>query len=199
MYDRRIMTSTQHSGMGSDFLEARTRAEQEWSDQQRRAVRIIAGLAHDRTEFTDLLSMLDLDDPDLRAVTLSRRLAAYIHQVAVAIGVSAEATGYDVSDTATAHLDLNQRCAMRPDHDLILVWDERLGWYVTEETSPTTKAPTAIAYLNGDIVPPPAAVARFVAEAIAGRGGLPIRRVQPPTERTVLATKMAAASREPVG
>lgn len=185
------MTSTQHSSLDSFFFEARTRAEREWSDQQQRAIRMVAGQARDVTEYASLLAMLDLADPALHPTTLSRRLAAYIRQVALALGVPADATAYEVGDTATAHLGLDQRCAARPDHDLILAWDERLGWYVA--TAPITKAPAVIAYLNGDIVPPPTTVAGFVADVLASRGGSRVRPVQPSADRDVLAAKLSAA------
>jgi hypothetical protein len=191
------MTSTQHSDIGSMFFEARTRAEREWSNQQQRAIRLVAGQAHDRTDYADLLLMLDLDAPALHPTKLSRRLAIYLRQVAVAIGVPVEATGYEVADTATAYLVLDQQFTMRPGHELVLAWDERLGWYVTVAPSPSTEAPSVIAYLNGDIAPSPAAVARFVADVIAGRSGSRIRPVQAPTERTVLAAKLAAACPNP--
>ena len=96
--------------------------------------------------------MLGLDDPP--AVTLNRRLAVYVRQVAAAIGVPAEATGYEVTDTATAYLGLDQRWATQPDHDLMLLWDERLGWYIAVETTPT-ETPVVLAYLHGDTVPTP--------------------------------------------
>jgi hypothetical protein len=137
--------------------------------------------------------MLGLEDPTRRPTTLSGRLAAYVHQVAAAIGVPSEATGYEVTDTATAYLGLDQRWPIRPDHDLMLVWDERLGWYVAVETTPA-ESPVVIGYLEGDTVPTPAEVARFVADAAAGAGMTRIRPVQPPVERAELAEKMAAVS-----
>jgi Family of unknown function (DUF6292) len=175
----------------AQFIEARTRAEQERNDQQRRAVRTVASNARDRTEFTALLSMLGLDDPAYRQVPLSARLAVYVHQVAAAIGVSAEATGYEVTDTATAYLGLDQRSRTRPDHDLMLIWDERLGWYVAVETDPTD-APVVLAYLDGDTVPTPTTVARFVTDTAVSQSGTRIRPVLPPTDRAALAEKMAA-------
>lgn len=180
------MTSTPRA----HFVAARARAEREQVDQQRRAVRTIAGHARDRTEFTALLSMLGLDAPTLPG-TLSRRLAVYVHRVATAIGVSGEATGYEVSDTATAYLGLDQRIAAQPDRDLMLVWDERLGWYVAEENTPT-EAPVIVAYLVEDAVPTPATVARFVGDVAAGLDATRIRPVLPPTDRAVLAERMAA-------
>jgi hypothetical protein len=185
------MTPSRHTNTRAHFDEARGRAEEERADQQQRAVRTVAGQARDRTEFTALLSMLGLNDPARHPVTLSQWLAVYIHQVAAAIGVPAEATGYEVSDTATAYLGLDQRCPTRPDHDLMLVWDERLGWYVGVETNPT-ETPAIIAYLDGDIVPPPAEIARFATDAATGHDMTRIRPVQPLTERTALAEKMAA-------
>ena len=181
------MTSTPRT----DFVEARAAAQRERSDQQRRAVRTVASNAHDRTDFTALLSMLGLVDPAPKPVPLSRRLADYVQQVATAIGVPAEATGYEVTDTATAYLGLDQRLATVPDHDLMLVWDERLGWYIAVETTPV-EAPVVLAYLAGDTVPSPTAVARFVTDTAGGRRTSPIRPVQPPTERAALAVKMAA-------
>jgi hypothetical protein len=180
------MTSTPRS----DFVAARARAGREQTDQQRRAVRTIAGHARDHTEFIALLSMLGLDAPTLPG-TLGRRLATYVDRVAVAIGVPVEATGYEVSDTATAYLGLDQRSATQPDRDLMLVWDERLGWYVAEENTPS-EAAVVIAYLDGDAVPTPAAVARFVVEVAAGLGATRIRPVLPPTDRAVLAERMSA-------
>ncbi len=181
------MTSTPRS----HFVEARARAERERTDQERRAVRTVAGNARDRTEFTALLAMLGLADPTPRPVPLSARLAAYVHQVAATIGVPAEATGYEVTDTATAYLALDQRSPARPDHDLMLVWDERLGWYIAFETIPTEPF-AVLAYLDADAVPTPLAVAQFVSDTAAGRHLCRIRPVLPPTERAVLAEQMAA-------
>lgn len=172
------------------FAESRARAEQERTDQRRRAMRTVAGQARDRTELTALLSMLGLDEPAQRP-TLSQRLAVYVRQVATAIGVPTEATGYEVTDTATAYLALDQRLHTRPDHDLMLVWDERLGWYVAVETIPT-EGPAVIAYLDGDTVPTPAAVARFVIDTASGEVVTRIRPISPPRDRAELAARMGA-------
>lgn len=172
------------------FTESRARAERERTDQRRLAVRTVAGQARDRIEFTALLSMLGLDELVHRA-PLSQRLAVYVHHVAAAVGVPTEATGYEVTDTATAYLALDQRSNARPDHDLMLVWDERLGWYVAVETAPA-EGPVVIAYLDGDTVPTPAAVARFVTDAASDAGMTRIRSIAPPTDRTELAARMGA-------
>lgn len=182
--------SQQHSNTRSNFVAARARAELQRTDQQRRAVRTVADNARDRTEFAALLSMLGLESAH-QPVALSGRLADYVNRVATAIGVPIEATGYEVSDTATAYLGLDQRWVTQPDHDLMLVWDERLGWYIAAETNPD-EAPVILAYLDGDTVPSPAVVARFVTDSAGGQRVSRIRPVLPSTERAVLAEKMAA-------
>ncbi len=184
------MTSTPTATPRSEFVEARTRAEQERTHQRQRAARTVAVNARDRTEFAVLLAMLGLEDPTGEPLPLSRRLSVYVGQVAAAVGVPADATGHEVTDTATAYLALDLRAAGRPDHDLMLVWDEHLGWYIAVETAPA-EAPVVVAYLDGDVVPPPAAVARFVADAADGRRMSRFRPVLPPIERGVLAEKMA--------
>ncbi len=175
----------------TQFAEARDRAERERMSQRQRAVHTVAGNARDRAEFTALLAMLGLEDPGPRPVPLSTRLADYVGQVADAIGVPADAVGHEVTDTATAYIALDERCVTQPDHDLMLVWDERLGWYVAAETAPA-ESPVVMAYLAGDAVPSPAAVARFVSDTVDGRYANRIRPVLSPTERAVLAEKMAA-------
>jgi hypothetical protein len=172
----------------AEFVEARARAERERTDQQRRAVRTVASNARDRTDFTALLAMLGLADTP---VPLNRRLAVYVNQVAAAIGVSAEATGYEVTDTATAYLGLDRRWVAQPAYELMLVWDERLGWYLAVETTPT-EPPVVLAYLTGDTVPSPAVVAQFVTDTADGQRANRIRPVRPLTERTALAEQMAA-------
>ncbi|TDV41702.1 DUF6292 family protein [Actinophytocola oryzae] len=175
----------------SQFVEARTHAARERTDQQQRAVRTVAGQARDHTEFTAMLSMLGLEQCMSSPTPLGRRLAVYVDHVAAAVGVPTEATGYEVSDTATAYLGLDRRLPSRPDHDLMLLWDERLGWYVAVETTPA-EGPAVVAYLDGDTVPTPDAVARFVTDLASDRSATRIRPVSPPTDRAELATRMGA-------
>ncbi len=175
----------------SQFTQARARALRELTDQRDRATRTVAGQARDRDEFTGLLSMLGLDDGHGGPQALSHSLAGYVRQVAAAIGVPADAVGYEVSDTATAYLGLAGRSPERPGRDLMLAWDERLGWYVGVETHPE-EAPIVICYLGGEAVPPPSAVARFVTETLAGRQAGRLRPVLPRSDRMTLARQMAA-------
>lgn len=173
------------------FVDGRTRAADERKSQQQLAVRTVAGNARDRTDFTALLAMLGLEDPAPQTpMPLSRQLGVYVREVAAAMGVPEEATGHEVTDTATAYIALDQRSTTRPDHDLMLVWDERLGWYIAVETTPEEPA-EIVAYLSGDAVPAPAAVARFVADTAGGLRTSRIRPVLPRLERATLAENMA--------
>jgi hypothetical protein len=122
----------------------------------------------------------------------TRGLGGYVHAVARAVGVSPEATSYEVSDTATAYLGLNRRVPKHPDRDLMLVWGERDGWLVAVETDPVEE-PIVLAYLGGDVLPGPEAVARFVTDLVAG--GAPGQTTAPgfrsPGDRDELAERLA--------
>lgn len=97
---------------------------------------------------------------------VARGLAGYVGAVAGALNVSVEATGFEVSDTATAYLALAVRSPEHSDHDLMLVWTERHGWALAVETAPSEQ-PAVLAHLGADPVPPPHDVARFVTGALA--------------------------------
>jgi len=184
------MTPTEHDGGPmSQFAKSRARALRERTDHRDRAVRTVAGQARDRDEFTGLLSMLGLDSGQGGAPALSQALARYVGQVAVAVGVPADAVGYEVSDTATAYLGLAARLPEHAGRDLMLVWDERLGWYVGVETHPD-ESPLVICYFGGDAVPPVDAVTQFVASVVAGHRTDRLRPVLPPSDRITLARRM---------
>ncbi|WP_246019099.1 DUF6292 family protein [Saccharothrix australiensis] len=91
-------------------------------------------------------------------------LAGYVRAVAEQVGVPPEGTEYEVSDTATAYLAL----AEGRGRDLMLLWSEKHGWSVAVETAPA-ESPVVLAHLDGPLVPPPRAVARFVADVLAGK------------------------------
>jgi hypothetical protein len=114
-------------------------------------------------DFTGPLSMYGLDESS----GLGLSLATYVRKVAAAIGVPAEGTSYETSDTATAYVGLHARVPAFPDHDVMLVWDERLGWRVEIERAPD-EPPHVLGRLRGSSVPPPAAVAAFVAAVLSG-------------------------------
>ena len=158
-------------------------------------MRTVAGQARDREEFTGLLSMLGLDDGPLGSPVLFHALAAYVRQVATTLGVPTDAVGYEVSDTATAYLGLTDRLVEQPGRDLMLVWDERLGWSVSVETTPG-EAPIVVGTFDGDTVPTPATIAGFVTNVVAGRHTNRLRPVRPRSDRVSLARRMAATRAE---
>ncbi|WP_245614496.1 DUF6292 family protein [Actinokineospora inagensis] len=122
-------------------------------------------------------------------VRLVAALETYVHQVAVLIGVPVEAVAHEVTDTATAYVGLAERLPDLPAGDLMLVWDERLGWYIGVEPHGSV-----ISYLGGHVVPTPAEVARFVADVIAGHHLSEAGTVTPLPDRQALAARMVAVS-----
>lgn len=185
------MTSTRHGHPRNQFVESRARAARERVDQRDRAMRTVARQARDREEFTGLLSMLGLDDGPYGSPILHHALASYVRQVAAALGVPTDAVSHEVSDTATAYLGLTHRWVEQPGRDLMLVWDERLGWYVAVETAPG-EAPFVVGSLDGDAVPTPATVAVFVTDVVTGRHTNRPHSVHPRSDRITLARQMAA-------
>ncbi|HEV2781614.1 MAG TPA: DUF6292 family protein [Actinophytocola sp.] len=153
-----------------EFARARAQAEADSMLLRARAVRTVTGQAVDAADLTRLLCMLGLDDGRAaRTLSLERELARYVRAVAAAVGVPAEATGFEISDTVTAYLGLAQHCAQCPGRDLMLVWGDRVGWFVAVETDPG-EPPFVVGYLGGDdVVPVPDTVARFVADVLDGR------------------------------
>lgn len=174
-----------------EFARARARAELDVLHLRDRAARTVAGQAVDEEDRYRLLAMLGLDGSE-RATTLHSGLAGYVRAVASAVGVPAEATDFEISDTVTAYLGLNVRWVLRPGRDLMLLWTERHGWSVAVETTPG-ESPVVLGYLGGDdAVPAPRLVARFVAGLVSGAGtpyGCPTFAVD--DDRTELASRLA--------
>ena len=163
----RVTTGAFRHGHG-EFARARAQAELDATIMRGRAVRTVSEQAVDDADLQSLLSMLGLDQTDGTA-TLRRGLAGYIRAVAATVRVPPEATGFEISDTATAYLGLTERWVMRPGRDLMLIWTERQGWSVAVETDPT-ELPVVVGYLGGDdVVPDPYTVSRFVTGVVSGR------------------------------
>lgn len=175
------------------FAQARAQAEVDTKMLRVRAARTVAGCAINDDDRTHLLSMLGLDDtfesPPIdhpagtETVSLSELeygLAGYVHAVASEVGVPAEITGFEISDTITAYLGLPDRCAVCPNRDLMLVWNQRDGWLVAAETHPFEQA-WVIGYLGGhDLLPHPHTVARFVTTLVSGHHPHRPRLTYPP-------------------
>lgn len=162
-----MRSSAFHSGHG-EFARSRAQAEAETAMLRDRAVRTVTGQAVDAEDLHSLLAMLGLEQAHGPS-RLRGGLAGYVREVAAAVGVPPEATGFEISDTATAYLGLSVRWALRPSRDLMLVWTEAQGWSLAVETEPTER-PAVLGYFGGDdVVPVPHAVARFVTGMIHTR------------------------------
>lgn len=115
--------------------------------------------------------------------------------MADAVGVPADATWFEVSDTATAYVGLTTRWSGRSGDDLMLVWNEQSGWAVAVEPAPGD-ALVVLAYFAGtDVVPAPTAVARFVSDVVADgppRSSAPVFSAQ--VGRPELAARLAEYS-----
>ncbi|ANZ43230.1 hypothetical protein BBK82_33885 [Lentzea guizhouensis] len=95
---------------------------------------------------------------------LAEALERYVRTVAEALGVPHHGVSCEVTDTATAYLALGCRAAAHPGRDVMLVWSATHGWAVSIETRPGEPL-IVLAQLTGDVVQPPEAVARLVADA----------------------------------
>ncbi|MGW5053683.1 DUF6292 family protein [Actinokineospora sp. NPDC004072] len=107
--------------------------------------------------------------------SLGRALAGYVEAIADLLGVPAEGTTWEVTDTATAYLALTGRSPDHPGREVMLVWAESRGWAVSIETAPGE--PPIVLARSGAVVPPPAEVARLVADSLARRA--PARCARP--------------------
>ncbi|EHR52238.1 hypothetical protein SacmaDRAFT_4043 [Saccharomonospora marina XMU15] len=110
---------------------------------------------------------MDTDSSHDSTVALARGLGGYIRAVAAAIGLPAEGTSFEISDTATGYLGLAARWSAHPDRDLMLNWSERRGWRIAVETAPN-EPQQVIAQFVDELLPAPAEVAAFVANALRG-------------------------------
>lgn len=99
---------------------------------------------------------------------VARGLADYVLAVADALHVGTEATDSEVTDTVTGYIALGARSAAWPNRDLMLVWNERVGWALAVETPPA-EDDVVLAYLGEELVAEPSVVARFVGDVLDGR------------------------------
>ncbi|WP_199730277.1 DUF6292 family protein [Amycolatopsis panacis] len=182
-------------GPAAQLASCRTRHLREHQQRRVRAARTVTRMAHDPQDENLLLSILDLK-PTAGATTpnLETALAGYVRQVAEQVGVPLDAVTHEVTDTATAYLGLTSGTADRPHRDLMLVWDERLGWSVAIEPRGNDQPPE-ICHLRDHIAPPPGTVAQFVTDVLDGHRGGQLSPVPPQLDRATLAAHMSALPR----
>ncbi|PKW00177.1 hypothetical protein ATK30_0264 [Amycolatopsis echigonensis] len=188
------MTSTLDrpaEGPAAQHASSRARHLRDHEESRVRAARTVARMARDPHDESLLLSILDLKPaPSAATPTLDSALAGYVSQVAERVGIPLDAVTHEVTDTATAYLGLVSRTAGHPEHDLMLVWDERLGWSIAIEPRGDDQPP-AICRLRGHIAPPPGAVAQFVADVLDGHRDGQLSPVPAQLDRTTLAAHLS--------
>jgi hypothetical protein len=84
----------------------------------------------------------------------------YLSAVTADLGVGLESCCWGSEAPAWAYVALDWRLGGR---DVALVWDEKDGWSAATEAAGVGADLTVVAHLDGEIVPPPATVAQFVA------------------------------------
>ena len=184
------------------FARMRDAATREEAASQALAALTVAIHALSTRDRDELLAMLGLpegpaDEPapvpgptEDESFAVTAALTSYVRAVAGFVGVPAEGTSCELTDTATAYLALAQHAPGHPGHDLMLVWNERSGWAVSLETGPAEQ-PVLVRRLGGDVVPSPEVVAHFVADVVAGRPTTPGGDVRPaPGGRRGMAERM---------
>jgi hypothetical protein len=107
-------------------------------------------------------------EPDLNRA-LERGLDGYVREVAAAVGIPAEGTTVEISDTATAYVGLSRPWPGQSHRDVMLVWSEQRGWSIAVETRPTESPVVVARWADDALVPLPDAVAQFVTDAATGR------------------------------
>jgi hypothetical protein len=104
---------------------------------------------------------LDFDD----AVTWGLR--GYVRRVTEELGLSGECSYVQAERPAGAYLALDGRLPGFPDRDVALLWDEESGWSAAVETH-SGEDVIVQAQFGPDVVPPPAAVARWARGLLRG-------------------------------
>lgn len=115
------------------------------------------------------------------AAPLWRALCQYVSEVAVAVGVGPEACCCSPDVRANAYIAVEHRLARYPKRDVALLWDEESGWAVAVETG-CGEDLIVLRYLDDDVLPDPAVVARFLDGIV---DGMPSGTPDPPALRRI--------------
>ncbi|WP_409179647.1 DUF6292 family protein [Amycolatopsis sp. VS8301801F10] len=179
------------AGPAAQPASDRARNSREHERCRVRAARTVVRTARDPRGEPLLLSIVDLKPAGAAAPSLDSALAGYLRQVAEEVGVPLDAVTHEVTDTATAYLGLSSGTAEHPRRDLMLVWDERLGWSVAIEPRGDDRSPV-LCRLRGHVAPPAGTVAQFVAGVLGGDRGGQLSPVPPQLDRATLAAHLNA-------
>lgn len=94
-------------------------------------------------------------------------LHAYTEAVAGALKIRPEYTCCSMDSPASAYIALEERLPEFSDRDLAMIWDERFGWAVANESSCGEELIT-VSYLGIDQVPAPDRVVAFLESVLSG-------------------------------
>jgi hypothetical protein len=99
----------------------------------------------------------DFDDIALRG------LQRYVRLVCQAMALRGECWYIQADETACVYIALDRRLSRFPDHDVALLWDENEGWSAATEAHSAGAELLVVARFGQDPLPPPEAVATWVA------------------------------------
>ncbi|GAB2960211.1 DUF6292 family protein [Saccharothrix stipae] len=111
---------------------------------------------------------LDFDD------ALMRGLRGYVRRVTEELGLTGECSYVQAERPAAAYLALDGRLPGFPDRDVALLWEEDGGWSAAVETH-SGEDVIVQAHFGPDVLPSPAAVARWARGLFRGDLGVPAR------------------------
>jgi hypothetical protein len=111
---------------------------------------------------------LDFDD------ALMRGLRGYVRRVTEELGLSGECSYVQAERPAVAYLALDGRLPGFPDRDVALLWEEDGGWSAAVETH-SGEDVIVQAHFGPDVLPSPAAVARWARGLFRGELGVRAR------------------------
>jgi hypothetical protein len=99
----------------------------------------------------------------------ARGLRRYVRLVAEELGCSGDAFSVETEAPVSAYLPLEDRVPAFPERDLALLWTPSHGWHVAVETA-SGEDLIVLSYVDDDVLPPPAEVAAYVRDLVAGGG-----------------------------
>jgi hypothetical protein len=100
--------------------------------------------------------MLELDFDD----SVARDLRRYVQLVTRSVGLHGECSYIQAEEVAHAYVALDGSLPSFPCRDVALLWDEIHGWSAAVEHR-SGGEPQVVARLEGDVLPPPEAVAAW--------------------------------------
>ncbi|MGH3504945.1 MAG: DUF6292 family protein [Nocardioidaceae bacterium] len=108
-------------------------------------------------------------------LTAASGLGHYVEAVAEALELGPGGALWETAEHATAYLALDARSPAHPGRDVMLNWDENVGWLAATEPVEPAEQAIVLARLHGELLPAPTVVADFARRAAAGEYHDPTR------------------------